>query len=965
MRRELTDKIQEVRRRLRIFHGLRGFAMLVAVAIGFAWVSLLLDAFLHLNSYVRWAMLIIGVGGVATAAAVWFLFPLFRPIWDEEIALLIEVTYPTLKDRLISTLQLKRSELPEGILGSQELINALEHQTAGMLYPMDVSQAVRFHQLRRLLLLASALVALMGALQLVRPDALATWWTRFWDPYSDITWTNTKLDLEPKKAIVPQGESFTVKALAYQNGGPVDQVTLFTQHTGERWTPLNMSKSEDRYFTYTFPEVHRGFRYYAQAGDAKTHPYEVQVVPRPAIMGVTVDYTYPAYTRKEAKQDKGDGVIEALKGTQVRLVVRASTDLKGGHMEFNIGGHKKILPLEVKGNEGLARFPVEGSGSYAITVISNANLANREPFERPIHAMDDLPPIVAIPVPGQELKCTPNAEIPLLATASDDYGIVERGSLKAVKESEEPSQPVVSPLTWIPPDRQRPHFTEAHAVLSLVQFANLNPGDAVKYWAEARDNNPSGTGLGKSEAYRIAIVSEEEKERDFAIQAEAIKAKMDELVKEQEKLTKQTEQLRKQSMVDPTVKNDVLQAERKQGEMMEGMKDVLAKLRHLEQDRKNNKMTPPEPMKQLEQFRQQSSQLADQEMPKAAQQLAQVQQEQNPQSAQKQMQQAHQQEESILNHMKRLQQEMAKMTQMAAIHKQLQEMVEKETQLQKETKELNEALFNADFDPSKMKPEDRDKQERVAQRQGELAKQFRDFQKSLEKEAQTKPELQPLAEKAASEPNVQHMMREAERQVTQARFDEAGKKQTDILKALTDLQKEARAAEAQMNREPTAAEKAAQEAAEAKQAAEEAKQSAKEAEEAAKRAEEEARRAAEEAQKRPNAADQAKKKPREPNRRPTRLGRRPGKLSKPLRKPKKGPRNLKREPRKPRQANNNRINNRLKGASKKPRRVIEKPNRPPERQRKPGIEQKKRKASPKKSVRNHPLKWGWKPFGNN
>lgn len=859
MKIELIQKLQEVRNRLRMFHGMRGLAMVLIVMFGFAWVSLLIDTALPLASAFRWVMLVAGVVCAAGALAVWFLFPLFRPIWDDEIALLIEVSHPSLKDRLISTLQLKRSDLPEDQVGSFELIRALEEQTAAVMHPLEVKQSVRFHQLRKLYLSAAALIGLMGLLHTVRPDYIATWWIRFWDPYSDITLTNTKLDLTPKGALVPQGESFALNALAYQPSGPLEKVDLYTQFTGEKWVPLKMSRVDDKNFGHTFPEVHRDFRYYAKAGDAKTYTYDVKVVPRPAIMGVTIKYTYPSYTRKSPKEDRGDGVIEAIKGTTIDLVARASTDLKTAEIDFLLGEEKINLPLSVKDNEAHGRFTVRGSGSYSITVVSRVNLANKEKFERPIHATEDLLPVVAIPIPGSDQKCTPTAVVELLATASDDFALSDRGFLKAVKENTENAKPTTSNFAWTRPDKERQNYVESNVLLQLGGLGGLQPGDSIKYWAEARDNNPSGTGLGKSEDYKIQIVSEDEKNADFDKQIQDIFQKVSELVREQNALTQTTDRLRKKNMEDPTVKGDVLVAERKQDEITKAMEDIGQSFRRLEQDRKNNKMTPDDAMKRLKDFQRQSDQLSRQDMPNAEQKLSQARQEQHSQQAKNHMQQAHQQEEKNLDQLKKLQQQLEEQAKWAKLNDALDQMIEKETQLKAGSEKLEKDLFAADFDPAKMTPESKDQQEQNAQKQGDLGKQFKEFQKTLDQEAKKTPELQPAAQKAQGEPNVAQTMKQAQQNLEKSNPSQAKEKQQEAIKAMKDIKNEIKEAQAKANREPTPAEIAQREAEEAKAAAKEAEESAKDAEKAADRAEELAKDAAKEAEKRPNAKEQAKK----------------------------------------------------------------------------------------------------------
>ncbi len=849
MQQELVEKLSEVRRRLRLFHGIKGLGILLVLTFGFAWVSLLMDSVFHLGTTFRWVMLFVGVGGVTTVLIAWFLFPLFRPIWDEEVALLVEDTHPQLQERLISTLQLKRSALPEGILGSRELISALEHQTAQALRPMPVADSIRFFPLRRIYALTLLLVGGLGGLKIYQPDLLTTWWTRFWDPYSDVAWTHTKLDLEPKNAMVPQGEALTVTALAYQSGTPVDKVTLYTHYAGDKWTPLATTKSDDRHFTYTFPEVHKPFRYYAKAGDAKTYTYDVQVVPRPAIMGVLLKYTYPAYTKKADREDKGDGMIQAIKGTQIELIGRASTDLKAGTLDLLIGNEKTSIPLSVHGLEVRGRFTVRGSGTYALNVISKMDLANKDKFERPIEAQDDLVPIVAIPVPGAEQKCTPTATIQdLLATASDDYGLADRGWLKAVKDGDETAKAVIINLLWQKAPTQI-SFGETKAVIALGALGALKPGDAVKYWAEARDTNPVGPGLGKSEEYRILIVSDEDKQRDLARQLENIYAQVLEALKVQQALTKDTDVLRKKNMQEPSVKNEVAQAERRQNDLTDMLKDVEQKFDQLHQDYLNNKMGSEEEMKRLTPWQKEAADLADRDMPQAERQLAQARQDPNAESAQQHAKEAQQQEEQNQKQLEQLARELGQQVEPGIIAQEIEEIRKLQEEARSATKNIAKELAKADYDPEKLSQEIQNQQADTAKKQENISKRLQDL-----------PQFKPLADRLANpEQNLPQLSREAEQKIEQSAPQEALPRQDEIMKGLDQALQEAKAAEAQANRPLTPAESAKKEAKEAKEAAAEAKEAAEEAKKAAENAEKQAKKGQEEAKQDPKAKEQSKK----------------------------------------------------------------------------------------------------------
>src|SRR5205085_449238 len=77
------------------------------------------------------------------------------------------------------------------------------------------------------------------------------------------------------------------------------------------------------------PRLTESFDYSITAGDARTRIHHVEMIPRPRIERIAIQYTPPAYTRSRPRRvDPADGEISGIPGTTVHLEIAASKPLR-------------------------------------------------------------------------------------------------------------------------------------------------------------------------------------------------------------------------------------------------------------------------------------------------------------------------------------------------------------------------------------------------------------------------------------------------------------------------------------------------------------------------------------------------------------------------------------------------------------------------------------------------------------
>src|SRR6185295_17380002 len=125
---DITDRLARVRSKERGFIAIQGICRvlmaLVAVIIGYFFLDWLTDLPFG-------ARLLVAAAGLAIVAyvAYRYLYLELRKIQDDdEMALRVESRNPDLRGRLISTLQLVRTQHAGAYAGSEELVAALENE---------------------------------------------------------------------------------------------------------------------------------------------------------------------------------------------------------------------------------------------------------------------------------------------------------------------------------------------------------------------------------------------------------------------------------------------------------------------------------------------------------------------------------------------------------------------------------------------------------------------------------------------------------------------------------------------------------------------------------------------------------------------------------------------------------------------------------------------------------------------
>ena len=537
MRSPLESRIAALRGRVRRLLALHGTARVVAALAAAVILAGLADWLVHLVPEVRLALLV--GAGVLAGWLGWrhVVAPLVVRFRDLDIALRIERRWPGLEDRLSSTIQFLRARghAEDAALGSEALRDATVARTLAEVDAIDFRAVVDPRPARRATLAALGVLAVGLGIIGVAPAASRLALTRLFAPFGGAEWPKqTELETPRYARKIAIGEPFAVE-VAVRKGKtvPASAQVTYTFDDGERSTePL---RPDDRgIFHGRIDAVSRPFTFTIAAGDDRTARHAVKVVPPPALTGVTVALTPPAYTgQPRTTLAPGHTQVRAVEGTVVEVEATANKPLASALIHRGGPAAARPATLSADGTKLSTQFTVADSSPFWFALKDTEGFASQEATRYEVRALKDEVPRVTFEEPTGDREITPDGVLPLRIAADDDLGLQSiRLAYKVAAAGSEPIKEEVVPL-WEPEAGQVGvrHREVAYAWEMAKITPPPAPGTVITFHADARDllPGPAGPNIGKSRELRLRVVTKEEatnrlEDRRRAIREEAERA---------------------------------------------------------------------------------------------------------------------------------------------------------------------------------------------------------------------------------------------------------------------------------------------------------------------------------------------------------------------------------------------------------------------------------------------------------
>jgi len=353
-------------------------------------------------------------------------------------------------------------------------------------------------------------LAAVGVLAVCLPGLARTQWDRFFHPLADVPpYSQIEFVVEPEGASILYGEPLDVHATVL--GDVVERVDLVLQSAAGAEETLPMFLEPDGRWRAALAKVTEPADYYVRAYRARSQKYHIDVITVPRIDSVRFRIEPPAYTRRAVYQGPlPKGGIAGLRGTKVQVWAESNRPLSGGKLVLTSPGQPPMeIPMAPTGHgthEVLGQFPIARDAKFQLSVIDVAEppQASREPFAGTITLLADERPLVRILQPPMSLA-TPNATLPAVLSAEDDYGIWRLELYRSLNDSR-------SPAMGIPLPAQPPRRAYETVQLPLARYG-LEPGDTIKLFGRVEDNDPAGAKGAESSIVTVRIISQEDFEK--------------------------------------------------------------------------------------------------------------------------------------------------------------------------------------------------------------------------------------------------------------------------------------------------------------------------------------------------------------------------------------------------------------------------------------------------------------------
>lgn len=371
------------------------------------------------------------------------------------------------------------------------------------------AQVVPLRPLAMASLAALATAAAIFVASLLMPELARTQWLRFSDPFGDHPpYAASRFLVEPADAKVRYGDGLDI--FVSVEGKPVETLELVLQPTSSPQSSTEgevvpMFQEPGGKWRAALTNVVEGHHYFVRAYRARSPKYSIDVITVPEIKDVRFRVTQPDYARRSVYEGPLPAAgITGLAGAKVEVFVASNRPLAAANAKLVSQEKAEAFhwPASENSLEAQGFFTITRSGRLDLTVTDVDQQACKEAFSAPIVLLPDERPLVRLMEPKPVSFATPNSLLPVVISAEDDYGVARLQLFRTLNDSRYLPQE-------IPPGSPPPTIAHQGVRLPLADY-ELTPGDEIKVFARAEDNDPAGAKGAESPIAIVRIISEEE-----------------------------------------------------------------------------------------------------------------------------------------------------------------------------------------------------------------------------------------------------------------------------------------------------------------------------------------------------------------------------------------------------------------------------------------------------------------------
>jgi hypothetical protein len=589
LRPATVEALQSFRQRRTKLLMMRSVLVALCVLLLLLLLISLLDRATFMPDGVRQALSYAGYA--AAIGAAWWLGVRFiketRQI--HKTAALMENADPALRERLLSAVELSEGDREND---SAEFRGKLQDEVAAQLVGFKAESVLPGSLLAFWKKALAGVAVLIAALCFVPDLHVAGFMARAALPFANLERpSSVKIKIvTPVKpdALVPMVSSVP---LGVQIDGKMPgRVTVETRTDEGKSSRMELTSSGANRFEGSITIGQTSVHYRVKAGDAITAWHTMEARPRPRVLEFAKTVTPPAYTGLPATTVANDsGDVTALEGSTVTVTLKTNQPIEKS--AATLSPDAKIV--EVKATEPdklVVSFAVDGKadGWQVALTAKESGFSNDENAAWRIETQPDLPPVVAITSPSEQVEVRSDDLVQIVGNATDDVGLAKVELSFAINGTD-----------WKDSKLMDKAGKEA-AITTPFKLAPLpvKTGDAVLVKLVATDLKGQ---RAESLPVRLFVVEDKlnlakhewaSKQRDLAEAADA-------LAKETRELRKDAEQARKYDR--KARKGDAeMQAETANARVKQDLASVQEKSKELWEKLKETAKSAPDQLKSLE-----------------------------------------------------------------------------------------------------------------------------------------------------------------------------------------------------------------------------------------------------------------------------------------------------------------------------------------------------------------------------
>jgi hypothetical protein len=329
----------------------------------------------------------------------------------------------------------------------------------------------------------------------------------------------------------PSGGTLAIK---YHSGGQQDLAVAPVADPNNR-------------FGTTLNNVQESFQFRFTLGDGIGQWYQITVLPRPTLTGISFWQIFPAYTHLQPQKRLG-GDLSLLDGSRLIVAVTSSTMLNAADPGEPVsrvhltGAAASESPLAVDGQNALSSLAdvpkaapgfgaatdangiavPTGTNGLSVTLVDTNGMSSKDSVVYPIEVVPPRAPLARIlSTDHREQLVTLVATFDIPFEASADYGL---GGVALVYKVDGGDEKVVAiNLPGGYPKTLKSTYTWQ---ISTIEKAGSTTrptleGSTVEYWLRAFDTEPTPL-AGNGEHFQLRVVTPEEKRQELLTRAQVI-----------------------------------------------------------------------------------------------------------------------------------------------------------------------------------------------------------------------------------------------------------------------------------------------------------------------------------------------------------------------------------------------------------------------------------------------------------